>query len=91
VVKAGQVIARLGRSGINSSGPHLHFHVSDRNSPLDAEGMPYVFRSFHLLGTYKSAEDAERGAPWSPVTDGENSVRLDEMPEPNWVVAFEDK
>jgi len=79
------VIARLGRSGINSSGPHLHFHVSDRNSPLDAEGMPYVFRSFHLLGTYKSAEDAERGAPCSPVTDGENSVRLDEMPEPNWV------
>ncbi len=91
VVKAGQVIARLGRSGINSSGPHLHFHVSDRNSPLDAEGMPYVFRSFHLLGTYKSADDAERGAPWSRVTDSGNSVRLDEMPEPNWVVAFEDK
>jgi len=91
VVKAGQVIARLGRSGINSSGPHLHFHVSDRNSPLDAEGRPYVFRSFHLLGTYKSAEDAESGAPWSNVRDSGNSLRLAEMPEPNWVVAFIDK
>jgi len=91
VVKAGQVIARLGRSGINSTRPHLHFHLSDRNSPLDAEGMPYVFRSFRLLGTYKSAEDAERGVPWSSVTDNGNSVRLDEMLEPNWVVAFEDK
>jgi murein DD-endopeptidase len=91
VVKAGQVIARLGRSGINSSGPHLHFHVSDLDSPLDAEGRPYVFRSFHLLGAYKSAEDAESGAPWSSVRDIANSVRLEEMPEPNWVVAFEDK
>jgi Peptidase family M23 len=91
VVKAGQVIARLGRSGINSSGPHLHFHVSDLDSPLDAEGRPYVFRSFHLLGAYKSAEDAESGAPWSSVRDIGNSVRLEEMPEPNWVVAFEDK
>jgi len=85
------VIARLGRSGINSSGPRLHFHISDRNSRLDAEGRPYVFRSFHLLGTYNSAEDAERGEPWSSLRDGGNAVRLEEMPEPNWVVAFEDK
>ena len=44
-VQRGQVLGLVGNSG-NSTEPHLHFHVSDANSPLTSEGLPYVFDSF---------------------------------------------
>lgn len=44
-VSRGQVLGLVGNSG-NSTEPHLHFHVSDANSPLTSEGLPYVFESF---------------------------------------------
>jgi hypothetical protein len=44
-VTQGQVLGLLGNSG-NTDTPHLHFHVMDGASPLEANGLPYAFTSF---------------------------------------------
>jgi murein DD-endopeptidase len=49
-VNRGDVLGKLG----NSSGPHLHFHVSEifdtqNASGLNGNGLPFVFESFDIL------------------------------------------
>jgi len=44
-VKRGQVLGLVGNSG-NSTEPHLHFHLTNGNSPLGSEGIPYALESF---------------------------------------------
>jgi hypothetical protein len=48
-VKTGQTIGLLGDTG-NSDAPHLHFHVMDGPSPLNANGLPFVFTHFASRG-----------------------------------------
>ena len=43
-VRRGDMLGRLGNSG-NTSGPHLHFHISDAPG-LDGEGLPFEIDSF---------------------------------------------
>jgi murein DD-endopeptidase MepM/ murein hydrolase activator NlpD len=81
-VRRGQVLGLVGNSG-NSTEPHLHFHVSDGNSPLASEGLPYVFESFEQQGQgwgWKSSGSAQ------PPTK-----RPLEIPLQNAVVRFPDK
>ena len=54
-VVRGQLLGRVGNSG-NSSAPHLHIHVIDRNAIFGADGLPYVFSSFSITGRVASTE-----------------------------------
>lgn len=46
-VRAGDKLGLLGNSG-NTTGPHLHFQISDRPSTLDTTSLPFVFASMEL-------------------------------------------
>jgi hypothetical protein len=48
-VKTGDKLGLLGNSG-NTTGPHLHFQISDRPSTLDTTSMPFVFEHMTLQG-----------------------------------------
>jgi murein DD-endopeptidase MepM/ murein hydrolase activator NlpD len=87
-VKSGQVIGKLGNSGSSSIGPHLHFHVSDANSPLAAEGLPFVFKRFDQLGAFPSIEALISGERWLAAPDGQVNVRRLERPGANSVIRF---
>ena len=78
-VRRGQVLGLVGNSG-NSTEPHLHFHVSDANSPLGSEGVPYAHESLDVVGRCRSLfADCSRGA---------GETRRRQMPAANELVRF---
>jgi murein DD-endopeptidase len=85
-VRRGQVIARLGASGSTSIGPHLHFHVADRNSLLGAEGLPFVFSRFTAFGAFASIDALVKGEKWQPAQLARPALTT--RPSPNAVVSF---
>jgi hypothetical protein len=87
-VQSGQVIGQLGNSGSSSSGPHLHFHVADARDELAAEGLPYVFRNFEVVGAYEGIETFNSGERWQPPSPTAAGRRSMELPGANTVILF---
>jgi murein DD-endopeptidase len=57
-VAAGEVVGLLGNTG-QSTAPHLHFQITDSESVLASEGVPFVFDRFRFLGYANDFEEAK--------------------------------
>jgi hypothetical protein len=82
-VRRGDVIAALGNTGSSSGGPHLHLHVSNANATLAAEGLPYVFDAFEVLGEYRFASGK---TPAAVMPSARSGKLRGELPAPLAVV-----
>ena len=86
-VRQGQVLGLLGNTG-NTDGPHLHFHIMDGPSPLQSNGLPFVYSRFSGRGLITD-QAALLGGQVTPIDDevlaGEFRAR---MPLGNQVVDF---
>ena len=61
-VRRGQVLGLIGNSG-DSSEPHLHFQVSDRNSVTASEGLPYLLESYEVVDSEPGTVRRRRELP----------------------------
>jgi hypothetical protein len=76
-VHRGDTLALLGNSG-NTTGAHLHLQVTDRNSVLQSQGVPFVLSSFTYLGPGADYPEKQVSVPW-----------VSSAPPGNGVVEFE--
>lgn len=87
-VRRGDVIGEVGFSG-SGNWPHLHFHVADAPSLLGAEGLPFAFDGFTVLGAYGDFDGLGQ-RPWTPRADAGTAARRRERPADNSVLRFPD-
>lgn len=85
-IKKGEIIASLGFTG-QATSPHLHFHVASNNSPLGAEGVPFSFERFELLGKYNDFGKF-RKEKWDAVKNSVDPIIQKERPGSNTVIIF---
>jgi murein DD-endopeptidase MepM/ murein hydrolase activator NlpD len=67
-VRRGQVIGQVGFTG-HAGRPQLHFHVGDASASNGAEGLPFVFDAFILLGGYGPGDARSYGSRDSGCVD----------------------
>ncbi len=82
-VHRGDVIAHLGDSG-NSGVPHLHFHISNKPSFADSEGLPYRIARFTLEGKAGKEIVLSPTSNWTPHPVNER----DALPLDSDVISF---
>lgn len=80
-------MASAGFTG-DSTGPHLHFHVADGPVPLLAEGVPFEFEQFQVLGRYEDVSNMGKSR-WSQVASERPALHTRERPAPNVVLTFD--
>lgn len=62
-VRRGATLALLGNSG-NTTGAHLHLQVTDRNSVVQSQGVPFAFAAFTYLGPGSDYPEKQVSEPW---------------------------
>lgn len=76
-VHRGDVLALLGNSG-NTTGAHLHLQVTDRNSVLQSQGVPFVFADFTYLGPGSDYPEKQVSARWfKSIPPGNGVVKIE--------------
>ena len=86
-VRKGQVLGLLGNTG-NTDAPHLHFHIMDGPSPLQSNGLPFVYSTFTGSG-HMTDEAALASGDVAPIDSQHLAGDFrDRMPMGNQVVRF---
>jgi hypothetical protein len=85
-VRPGQVLGLLGNTG-NTDAPHLHFQIMSGRSPLQSNGLPFVFTRFAGMGVVTDLDGMPEGEPL-PVDDRLTGPMRDRMPIAQQLVAF---
>jgi murein DD-endopeptidase MepM/ murein hydrolase activator NlpD len=87
-VKKGQVLGLLGNTG-NTDAPHLHFHLMDGTSPLNANGLPFVIDHFTSEGVLPADQIDPMFAGKAVTLDNKwSGEHVNQLPLNNEVVDF---